>query len=394
MRHQFGLGLFSVIAIGIGSIVGAGIFALLGQVIMLASHLTYYSFLCAGVIAMLCGYSYAKLASVYPESGGLSDYFFHAFPSKWISGSFSIIYWLTSSISVCMLAKSFGLYMVHLFQPSIDPVLFVNVFAILLILSQAVLNMAGSSEIGRTEMLLVGLKLGILVVLILVAFINFDGTFNPSPVTPNATSFMKSIGVTFFAYAGFGVITNAAADVANPQKTITRAIYLTLGIVVALYMSLAFVVLTYVPFDVLRQNADTAVALAAHHLMGKWGYALLYLAAVIAFVSGVGATFFSTFRISQSLARQGVLPHFYAVRFWRQGSLGNALSVLLICIGTALFDFNAIVNLSSGAFLVSYLAIFISNWVLRRKTQASSFLILAGFFLLLSVLIGFIASFM
>lgn len=388
--RRFDLNLLSVIAIGIGSIVGAGIFALLGEVILSAGDLTYYAFLIAGIIAMLCGYSYAKLAAVYPQSGGLTDYFYHAFPSKVISGGFSILYWLTSSVSVCMLAKSFGLYMLNLFHPVYDPTLFADFFAVVLIVTQAFLNMAGADDVGKAELLLVGIKVAILFILIVTAFAAFDGTIQTHPVTVTGGSFFKSIGITFFAYAGFGVITNAAADVARPQKTITHAIYLTLFIVMALYMSLAFVVLNFVPLKELMAGADTAVTAAAERLMGVWGYALLYLAAVIAFVSGVSATFFSTFRISQSLAHQGILPRFYAEKFWRHGSWGNLLSVVLIMAATVSFDFNAIVNLSSGAFLVSYLAIFIANWVLREKTKPSAVLTWGGFILLSGVFIGFI----
>lgn len=388
-RH-FNLNLFSVISIGIGSIVGAGIFALLGQVILSAGDLTYYSFLIAGIIAMLCGYSYAKLAAVYPQSGGLTDYFHHAFASKIVSGGFSILYWLTSSVSICMLAKSFGLYMLNLFHPAYDPKLFADFFAVVLIVTQAFLNMAGADDVGKAEVVLVGIKITILCVLVLSAFWAFDGVGQVHPVIVTEGSFFKSIGITFFAYAGFGVITNAAADVANPKKTITRAIYLTLFIVMALYMSLAFVVMNFVPLSDLTAGADTAVASAAEKLMGTWGYALLYLAAVIAFVSGIGATFFSTFRISQSLARQGILPRFYAIKFWRHGSWGNLLSVILIILATILFDFNAIVNLSSGAFLISYLAIFIANWVLRKETKPSAILTLGGFVLLSGVFVGFI----
>lgn len=388
-RH-FSLNLFSVISIGIGSIVGAGIFALLGQVILSAGDLTYYSFLIAGIIAMLCGYSYAKLAAVYPQSGGLTDYFYHAFPSKIVSGGFSILYWLTSSISVCMLAKSFGLYMLDLFHPNYGSKLFADFFAVALIVTQAFLNMAGAGDVGKAEVILVGIKITILCFLIIAAFWAFDGVGQVHPVTVTEGGFFKSIGITFFAYAGFGVITNAASDVANPKKTISQAIYLTLFIVMVLYMSLAFVVMNFVPLSDLKIGADTAVAAAAEKLMGPWGYALLYLAAIIAFVSGIGATFFSTFRISQSLARQNILPHFYAVKFWRHGSWGNLLSVILIILATFLFDFNAIVNLSSGAFLISYLAIFIANWVLRQETKPSAILTLGGFVMLFGVFVGFV----
>ncbi len=389
---QFNLGLFSAVSLGIGSIVGAGIFALLGQVVLLAGDMTYFSFLVSGVIACLCGYTYAKLASVYPQSGGLTDYFNHAFKSKWVSGGLSLIYYFTSAISICTMAKSFGLYMNHLLPPFVSQTLVVNFFAVLLIIGLGFLNMLGAKDVGKVETVLVVLKVGIMSALIFAAFYQFDFKFHAHPITPTTMDFFRSIGITFFAYAGFGVITNAASDVKNPQKTITKAIYLTLGIVALLYMGLAFVVLNYIPMAEFYKDTDTAVAVAADKLLGKTGYGILYLAAIMAFMSGISATFFSIFRISRSLAYQHVMPRFYKEKFWHKGSYGNLLTVCLITLATVFFDFNSIVNLSSGAYLVSYLGIFIAGWVLSKKAQASRFIIGTGFTLMFGVLIGFIIS--
>ena len=100
------LNLLNVISLGLGSIIGAGIFALLGQVILLAGHQTYLTFIIAGVAAVFSGYSYAKLAGRYPQSGGLTDYFHIAFKTKFVSGSLSLIYMIASAISIAMLSKS------------------------------------------------------------------------------------------------------------------------------------------------------------------------------------------------------------------------------------------------------------------------------------------------
>ncbi len=105
------MGLLSVTSLGIGSVVGAGIFALLGQVILDAGSWTYWAFVIAGMAALFSGYSYGELAARYPVSGGLTSYFHLAFPSKWVSGGMSLIYVLTSAISISMMAKSFW----HLF---------------------------------------------------------------------------------------------------------------------------------------------------------------------------------------------------------------------------------------------------------------------------------------
>ncbi len=386
------LSLLNIISIGIGSIVGAGIFALLGQVILQAGELTYLSFLIGAFAAIMCGYSYAKLAGTYPQSGGLTEYFRIAFKHKWISGGFTIIYYVTSAVSICMIAKSFGIYINELLPAFWQGKEVVNALATVLIVSIAFLNMLSTKDVGRTETILVATKMGILLLIILAAFAHFDLHLTQPVFEAKPLAFLGSIGITFFAYAGFGVITNGAADVENPKRTMAWGIYLTLLIVALLYVSLAFVILNFIPFEQIKQNADVAVALAARKLLGETGYVLIYIAAVIAFISAVSATFFSIFRISRSLARQEIFPHFYNEKFWQKGSWGNFLTTGLIVLATVFFDFTAIVNLASGAYLVSYLAVFAANWRLRKETGANVWMVSIGFFGMLFILLAFLVS--
>ena len=392
ISKKYDMNLMSLISLGIGSIFGAGIFALLGQVVLQAGDKTYWTFIIAGIAALFSGYSYAKLAAVYPHSGGLSDYFHAAFKNKWISGSLTLIYMLTSAITISMMAKSFGIYAAKYFTAVPDHGQMVNVYASILIIGLALLNMMGATDVGWTEILLVAIKFIILSALATAALWNFDFGVQTHSAHPTVIGFLGTIGITFFAFAGYGVITNAAADVKNPQTTIRRGIFLTLIIVTILYLLLAFVILNYIPEEELHQNADIAVAVAAKKLLGAWGYELMYVAAVFAFISGINATFFSIFRISRSLGEQKILPHFYVQKFWRHGTFGNLLTSTLILLATLYFNFSAIVNLASAAYLVSYLGVFAANWQLRRETKSSAALILIGAALMIFILIAFIIS--
>lgn len=356
--EKYDMGLWSVIALGIGSVVGAGIFALLGQVIMSAGYWTYGAFAVAGTAALFSGYSYGELAARYPDAGGLTDYFRRAFSCKCVSGTLSLIYMLTSAVSISMMAKSFGIYFTALLKGTDYSWMTVNEFAAVLIVGLALLNMMSAGDVGRAEILLVTLKILILGSLIGAAMWNADLTLSNVLPQPTLMSFWGAIGVTFFAYAGYGVITNAAADVQHPKRTIRLGIYITILAVMALYMALAHVVLNFIPAADLEKNADTAVAVAADKLLGKWGYGLIYVAAVMAFVSGINATFFSIFRISRSLAEQGVLPKIYEKKFWKRGTYGNILTSAIVLLAAIFMDFSSIVNLSSGAYLVSYLGNF------------------------------------
>lgn len=387
------LDLLNVVSLGLGSIIGAGIFALLGQVILLAGYRTYISFVIAGLAAIFSGYSYAKLAGRFPQSGGLTDYFHIAFKHKFVSGGLTLIYMVASAISISMLAKSFGIYATEFFDQIPPTNLWINVFAVSLVFVLGLLNMQSASDVGWAETIIVILKISILIIIIAAAYMHPTLKLPPAPFKHIGNmDFLRSIGVTFFAYAGYGVITNAAANVNKPKRTMSLAIYITLGIVMLIYLNLAYVVLNYTPTAELLDNTETAVAAVAYKLLGKLGYDFLYLAAVLAFISGINATFFSMFRISQTLGQYKVLPHIYIKPFWKNGTYGNALTTILIILSIIFMDFSSIVNLSSAAYLMSYIGIFAANWKLRKETDSSENLILFGSALMTIILVGFIVS--
>lgn len=385
------LDLLNVISLGLGSIIGAGIFALLGQVILLAGSKTYLAFIIGGCAAMFSGYSYAKLAGRYPISGGLTDYFHLAFKSKFTSGGLSLVYMIASAISIAMLAKSFGIYMSDFFHAGHNLTV-INSFAGGLTIALALLNMQKASDVGWAETVIVILKIAILLIIIGAAYLQPSLQIANSPLTGKHIDFWRSVGITFFAYAGYGVITNAAANVNKPKQTMAYAIYITLALVILIYLNLAYVVLNYTPFNALQNNAETAVATVAGKLLGKFGYNGLYLAAVLAFISGINATFFSMFRISQALGTFKILPAIYTRTFWHKGTVGNALTTCLIVLSVIFLDFSSIVNLSSGAFLLSYIGIFLANWKLKNETKSSAAAIIVGLLLMLIIFIGFIIS--
>lgn len=390
MDNKKNMNFINVVAIGIGSIVGAGIFALLGQVIMASGRWVYASFLLAGLSAMFSGYSYARLSAHYPTSGGLADFFRHAFPDKWLAGGLTILYVLTSAVSISMMAKSFGIYIAHLFPVQVSSVWIINISALVLIASMSGLNMLGAADASRTETLFVALKIAILLALFGAAvwfYSPADAVYLPNS---SAQEFWGGIGVTFFAFAGYGVITNAAGNVKNPQRTIPLAIYTTLIVVMLLYCSLAFVTIHFVGHEALMSDADVAVAIAARRLLGNWGFGLVYLTIFLAYATGINATYFSIFRITRQLSKNGELPAFYHETFWRFGTKGNLLTTILIMMATVMFDFSSIVNLSSGAFLVCYLSVFAAAWRLRRKISASVLLVGTGFLLMLFIFCAFL----
>jgi amino acid transporter len=102
--------LWSAIFLGIGSMVGAGIFVLLGEAGAIAGNLVWISFIFGGVIALLSGYSLAKLATLYPSRGGIVEYLVQCYGEGVFSGSVSILFYLSAMVAIAMVAKTFGTY--------------------------------------------------------------------------------------------------------------------------------------------------------------------------------------------------------------------------------------------------------------------------------------------
>lgn len=192
------LSLWSVIALGIGSMVGAGIFALMGQATLMAGKNVYWSFILGGVAALLSGYTYAKLGSRYPGSGGIMDYFNEAFSHKTLSGALTLIYLGTLVITVALVAKSFGAYAARLFLPDRAVTIYSTaLFASVAILLLGALNMGGARAVGKSEVIMVAFKLLILTVLMLASFgSSVPVGADPIPVK-GLDGLLGSVGLTF-----------------------------------------------------------------------------------------------------------------------------------------------------------------------------------------------------
>ena len=182
--------------------------------------------------------------------------------------------------------------------------------------------MIGAGLVGKAEIFLVGFKLFILR-WTHGARRNQHGARTPgNGLTSGFTGVFSGVGLTFLAYAGFGMMANAAGSVPSPERTIPRAIYLAIGVVIVLYVGLAIVVLGNVSAAQLAQHSDTAVAEAARPVLGQAGYAIVSVAALLATASGVNAWIFSAMKISATLAKAGQLPRMFSKLVWRKGHEG------------------------------------------------------------------------
>lgn len=376
---------WSVSALGVGAIVGAGIFALLGEAAQRAGRDTWFAFLLGGATVMLCGYSYARLSRRYPSSGGIDEFYARAFGPGVITGTLSTLYFLTIMISSAMIAKSFGAYASRIFgveHVAGGP----EVFAVGILLALAFVNARGSRSIGVVETVIVAVKLAILFVLIAVGIVVAKSSGTGQHASVGASALIQSVGLIFFAYAGFGEMANAAGSVADPGRTIPRAIYFTIAAVTGLYILLSIVVLSSVTPELLVRYKDTAVAQAAEPLLGHGGFVLVAFAALLATASAINANFFSGLTISKSVSSHRELPRAFRREVWGRATPGF-LGIVVLCVVLAVsLELAAVANIGSAMFLLSYLGVQVAHWKRVRETGASRVLIALGFLVLLVVL--------
>src|SRR4051794_28869286 len=193
--------------------VGAGIFALLGAAGEVAGSAVWISFLLAGVVAALQGYSFARLGARFPSAGGFLEYVVRG----WGQGHFTgVIAWMllaVNAIITAMVAVSFGSYASSAVADNED---WVQLFAVLVLLVMTGLNVLGSQVVARAQTLVVIVVIGILSVFSVATLANIDVDLLAFSGYPGFDQIVSSVALTFFAFLGFGVITFTAGDLADP----------------------------------------------------------------------------------------------------------------------------------------------------------------------------------
>lgn len=385
------MNIWSVTSLGIGAMVGAGIFALLGQAAMIAGRDTYVAFLLGGAVALLSGYSYAKLAARYPDAGGLTTFLDKGFGPGLVSGTLSIMFLLTLAASIAMVARGFGNYAAALVMHD-APKPWVDAFACLIVIAFVVLNAGNAAAVGRIELALVAVKLVILALLIIAGLSVMVG--KPPVASPGSGigAIVNTAGLIFLGYSGFGLMTNAAGSVPDPRVTIPRAIFLAIATVIVLYVGLAVVVVGSVPPAEIARHADTAVAQAARPVFGHAGFVIVAVGALLATASAINSCMFASMQMALSLSQQGHLPRAFARGLWGNWTQGALLGTGAMMVVMVVFDLDALAHITSATFLIAYLAVHVAHWRLITETKGSRWLVIAGIACLAAVLGVFLWS--
>ncbi len=366
-------GLWSAIFLGIGSMVGAGIFVLLGEAGAIAGNLVWISFVFGGIIALLSGYSLAKLASIYPSRGGIVEYLVQCYGEGVFSGAVSVLFYLSAMVAIAMVAKTFGTYASVMINGS-DSKLWVDIYSVGVLLLFMVINLAGSSIIARSENIIVIFKLSILVIFTIIAFFYINPSLLSIKDAPPIANIFSSIALTFFAYEGFRLITNTAEDMDNPQKLMLKAMIIAILLVMVLYIAVTFAVFGNLPLDEVIKAKDYALAEAAKPAFGELGFRIMAVAALVSTASSINANLYAVTNVTYQMARNGELPKIYTRGVWHS-SEGLIVSTVILIIFVLFFRLNEIAAIGSISILFVHLLVHIGHFFKINQTKASKALV-------------------
>ena len=355
--------------IGVGAMVGAGIFSLLGAAGEVAGAAVWLSFAIAGAVALLQGYSFAKFGARYPSAGGLLEYVVRGLGNGHATGIVAWLILFANAIVTSMVAVSFGSYASSAFTDGDTG--WIKVFAVLLIVVMAWLNVVGSQAVAKTQTVIVYVVLTSLTVFAVTTLANLDFDLLSFSGYPSLQEIVSSVALTFFAFLGFGVITFTAKDLAQPGRELPRAIFLALGIATTIYIAVALGVFGTLPVNEVIESGGTALAVAAEPVLGRVGYWLMSVTALFSTAGATNAGLYPAAGLCEEMEAKGQFPPVLARRFGGRAPAGVLLTALIAIVLSAGFDLSSIASIGSAIALLVFTLITSAHLKVRNETGAN-----------------------
>ena len=375
------INLKEAISIGIGGMVGGGIFAVLGLAVSLAKGSTPLAFLIAGLLALITSYSYARLSLAYPDRGGTVKFINKGFGRGIFSGGINNLLWISYIIMLSLYASAFGSYAPNLYEITGDQSLDFHLYASAIIILATTVNYYSVKIVSQIESYAVIIKLLILLAFVAVGIYGLFG--NPDLSQLAITHWEKPLQiltggmVIFVAYEGFELIANAAPDIENSDRNIPRAYFYSVIFVIFLYIIIAIVTVGSLPFSKILNAQDYVLAEAAKPMLGQIGFTVITVAALISTFSAINASLYGGSRVSYEIAEDDELPHELTGKMWNQpvGLLITAIATLLL---TNTLNLESISTAGSVGFLLIFSIVNFVAYKKAEETKSNKLLTLSG----------------
>ncbi|MBD3190169.1 MAG: amino acid permease [Candidatus Heimdallarchaeota archaeon] len=387
------LGFKEALSIGLGGTIGGGVFSVLGVVAGIAGPAAILSFAFGGLLGLLIGYSYSKLALRYPSAGGSYAFCKAAF-GQYVGGFFGWLLWIGYLASCALYAYTFGIYFTHMILPEGSAAWLIklvqSILSTVLIALSTAINLKGVKETGRSQNIIVLIKVIILVFFVaitipvaikkapenLVPFFP-DEEGNPNNLFLGLALTIVGTSILFVAFEGLELIPNASEEIEEPQKNIPRSIFATVLIATAIYLLVAFAALggtNYTSFTGENaKDAEYALAIAAQPILGLAGKIIIIFGALFSTASAFNASLYGSSRLTYVMARESIFPHFFQ-RVSKKNRI-PFVSILVISgitlLITLTLNLQQIAELASTIFLLLFATVSLSSLILRKEIKAN-----------------------
>lgn len=371
-----GLNYIDLACLGIGSVVGTGVFVSTGQGAKLAGPAVIISFIVAAITSALCALTYSELATMFPVAGSTYSYCYVAFGEiiAWIIGWNLMLEYLVSGSAVASgwsstfvdILKSCGINLPNLLTNSPFSGGIMDLPSILIVAIITWILYMGVTQSSRINTIIVFIKIFVILVFIFIGITHIN-PINYHPFAPyGIKGIMSGAAIIFFAFIGFDSVSTAAEETSNPYRDVPIGLAICLGTTIVLYIAVACILTGMVPFKLIDVNNALPNALAKVGI--NWGSALVGMGAVIGMISTILVILYGQIRIFMVMARDGLLPKSFANINDKHRTPGictivTGIITALIC---GFFPLNIIIELCNIGTLSAFIFVSIGIIVLRK----------------------------
>lgn len=368
-ENKDNISLLGAVSMGTGVMVGAGIFALTGEIANYAGNLLMWAFICAGAVAGITSYTYIKMSNAYPSSGGIGMILTKVYGKGTIAAWGALLMLFSMIINQSLVARTFGNYLVQSKYISL-PDSFVPWLALGLVIVSFLINILSNKWIQSFSFIMAIVKaMGL--ILLAIGGLVASGVSLPSvqsaSMETSPLNFIGAVAVGVLAFKGFTTITNSGGEITKPNQNVGRAIIISLAICVTIYILVTLAVGSSLSLDEILKAKNYSLAEAARPTYGELGVSLTVFIAIIATVSGIIASMFAVSRMLTMLTDMELVPHSH---FGMPGSVHKHILVYITFMAgglTVFFDVSRIAAL--GAFYYITMDFLIHYGVLRNANK-------------------------
>ena len=362
------ISLFSATALGIGGMMGAGLFSLLGTASAHAGTHIPLAFLIGAIAASFSVYSYAKLGATFPSSGGAATFTVMSFGPGVISGGLNVFQYIAYLIAAALYAAGFSEYANTMLGGNLSP-LEVKIIGALIVVICAGVNLLGTQIVGRAETLAIGF-VTIALLLFSAGGIHIAQVHNFEMSGGSLNGIAIAAGILYINYQGFGVVTNSSNAMHEPQKELPLAMFSALVLVTIAYVLVSTAVILLLTPDKIQEFSGHVLAEAAQVVAGKIGFVSIASSALLACAAALNATIFAASNIAADMATTSSISKALGATVLKTQSRSLSVSAVMVIALVLAFPLDVVGKMASLAFLLVYAAITYGHIKVRKQTGA------------------------